>query len=105
MTDFQHGDWRVLDAGASAWFGAPSMAAGAALAGSEHPAGPNLPVATAAGPPSNTSAAPTARADRIRKFTPLGTRDFYGRIPQPRDRSARTKNALFAGRSAIRRIM
>jgi Glyoxalase-like domain len=33
VTDFQHadGDWRVLDTGASAWFDAPSMTAGAAL--------------------------------------------------------------------------
>ena len=35
VTEFQHADgvqdWRVLDAGASAWFDAPSMTAGAAL--------------------------------------------------------------------------
>jgi hypothetical protein len=31
VDDLQQGDWRVLDGGASAWFEAPSMAAGAAL--------------------------------------------------------------------------
>jgi len=31
VNELQQGDWRVLDGGASAWFDAPSMAAGAAL--------------------------------------------------------------------------